>query len=390
MATILLIIIYIAFIGLGIPDSLFGTAWPAIYREFDLPISAANYVNLLTTTGTVISSLFSARVINKFGTGKVTAVSTSLTAVALLGFSCSSSIWWLCLSAIPLGIGGGAIDAALNNYVALYYKASHMSFLHCFYGIGVSLSPYLMSIALSNKADWRMGYRTTFYFQIVISIITICALPIWGKIKNKETVEEEKPRTVSISEMIKMPSIRAVGLMFIGSCAVEYICGAWGSTFLVNSRGMVVENAAKAITFYYMGMAVGRFLSGILSSKLSSWNIIKLGQAIVFVAILSLVFSLPSKYAVIGLFMIGIGNGPVFPNLIHLTPKNFGKDISQSVIGLQMASAYIGIMAMPPIFGFLAQNISVNIFPYFILIMFMIMIIGEILLTRNLKRNNKY
>ncbi|WP_294351175.1 MFS transporter [uncultured Clostridium sp.] len=390
MATILLIIIYIAFIGLGIPDSLFGTAWPAIYREFDLPISAANYVNLLTTTGTVISSLFSARVINKFGTGKVTAVSTSLTAVALLGFSCSSSIWWLCLLAIPLGIGGGAIDAALNNYVALYYKASHMSFLHCFYGIGVSLSPYLMSIALSNKADWRMGYRTTFYFQIVISIITICALPIWGKIKNKETVEEEKPRTVSISEMIKMPSIRAVGLMFIGSCAVEYICGAWGSTFLVNSRGMVVENAAKAITFYYMGMAVGRFLSGILSSKLSSWNIIKLGQAIVFVAILSLVFSLPSKYAVIGLFMIGIGNGPVFPNLIHLTPKNFGKDISQSVIGLQMASAYIGIMAMPPIFGFLAQNISVNIFPYFILIMFMIMIIGEILLTRNLKRNNKY
>ena len=215
-------------------------------------------------------------------------------------------------------------------------------------------------------------------------------MPIWGKIKNKETVEEEKPRTVSISEMIKMPSIRAVGLMFIGSCAVEYICGAWGSTFLVNSRGMVVENAAKAITFYYMGMAVGRFLSGILSSKLSSWNIIKLGQAIVFVAILSLVFSLPSKYAVIGLFMIGIGNGPVFPNLIHLTPKNFGKDISQSVIGLQMASAYIGIMAMPPIFGFLAQNISVNIFPYFILIMFMIMIIGEILLTRNLKRNNKY
>lgn len=390
MATILLIIIYIAFIGLGIPDSLFGTAWPAIYREFDLPISAANYVNLLTTTGTVISSLFSARVINKFGTGNVTAVSTSLTAVALLGFSCSSSIWWLCLLAIPLGIGGGAIDAALNNYVALYYKASHMSFLHCFYGIGVSLSPYLMSIALSNKADWRMGYRTTFYFQIVISIITICALPIWGKIKNKETVEEEKPRTVSISEMIKMPSIRAVGLMFIGSCAVEYICGAWGSTFLVNSRGMVVENAAKAITFYYMGMAVGRFLSGILSSKLSSWNIIKLGQAIVFVAILSLVFSLPSKYAVIGLFMIGIGNGPVFPNLIHLTPKNFGKDISQSVIGLQMASAYIGIMAMPPIFGFLAQNISVNIFPYFILIMFMIMIIGEILLTRNLKRNNKY
>lgn len=390
MATILLIIIYIAFIGLGIPDSLFGTAWPAIYREFDLPISAANYVNLLTTTGTVISSLLSARAINKFGTGKVTAVSTSFTAVALLGFSCSSSIWWLCLLAIPLGIGGGAIDAALNNYVALYYKASHMSFLHCFYGIGVSLSPYLMSIALSDNADWRMGYRTTFYFQIVISIITICALPIWGKIKNKETVEEEKPRTVSISEMIKMPSIRAVGLMFIGSCAVEYICGAWGSTFLVNSRGMVVENAAKAITFYYMEMAVGRFLSGILSSKLSSWNIIKLGQAIVFVAILSLVFSLPSKYAVIGLFMIGIGNGPVFPNLIHLTPKNFGKDISQSVIGLQMASAYIGIMAMPPIFGFLAQNISVNIFPYFILIMFMIMIIGEILLTRNLKRNNKY
>ncbi len=390
MATILLLIIYIAFIGLGIPDSLFGTAWPAIYRELGLPIVSASYVTLLISGSTVISSLFSARIINQLGTGKITAMSTFLTAIALFGFSNSDNILWLCLFALPLGLGAGSIDSALNNYVALHYKAVHMNFLHCFYGIGVSLSPYLMSIALSDQSNWHRGYRIAFYFQILIAIITIITLPLWNRVKKTESAEkEENTQTIKLSLLIKMPSIRFVWFVFIGSCSIEYTCGIWGSTFLVNTKGMAVEYAAKAITFYYIGMALGRFFSGLLSNKFSSWKLIRIGQSVTFVAIVSLFFPLHSIIACIGLFMIGFGNGPVFPNLIHLTPKNFGKDISQSVMGTQMAASYIGIMLMPPLFGLLAQIISVNLFPYFLLFMFLIMILSKIFLIQTLKRCNK-
>lgn len=390
MATILLIIIYIAFIGLGIPDSLFGTAWPAIYTEFSLPIASASYVTLLISGGTVVSSLLSARIISKFHTGKVVAVSTSMTAAALLGFSCSGNMIWLCLFAVPLGLGAGSIDSALNNYVALHYKASHMNFLHCFYGVGVSLSPYMMSVALSNESNWRGGYRTVFYFQLIIAIITILTLPLWSKVKKSDFEEEQgAPSTIGLTQLLKMPSVCTTGFVFIGSCAIEYTCGIWGSTFLVNTKGISIESAAKMITFYYIGMALGRFLSGILANKLSSWKLIEIGQTITLGAILLLFLPLPSAIAGVGLFLIGIGNGPVFPNLIHLTPENFGKNMSQSVMGIQMAASYIGIMLMPPLFGLLAQNISVGLFPYYLLIMFGIMIGAEYRLIRMLNKESK-
>ena len=387
MTTILLTIIYIACIGLGIPDSLLGTAWPAIYREFGLPISSVSYISLLISVGTVISSLFSARAINKFGTGKVAAVSTSMTAIALLSFSFSNNLLWLCLSAIPLGLGAGAIDTAMNNYVALHYTSKHMNFLHCFYGIGVSFSPYLMSMALSNQSDWRNGYQTVFYFQLLISVICIIALPLWNKVKESTHVQEENTRTMTLSELIKMPSVRFVWGAFIGLGAMESLCAVWTSTFLVNVKGITSYNASKVIMIYYIGMTLGRFLSGILADKLSSWKLIKIGQLITISAILLLILPLSLESSILGLFLIGLGISPIFPNLIHLTPKNFGKDISQSVMGTQIAAFYVATILTPPFFGLIAELFGVNLFPFTLFISFIVVLFSIIFLTRELKKS---
>lgn len=391
MATVLLVIIYIAFIGLGIPDSLFGAAWPAIYPQFDVPMSYASFVTILISGGTVISSLISARLINRFGTGKVTAVCTTLTALALLGFSISGSMVWLCLFAIPLGLGAGSIDSALNNYVALHYKATHMSFLHCFYGVGITLSPYLMSLALGAENDWQRGYRIVALIQTAIALITIFSLPLWKKIRDAAPQEESGPvRTLKFREMAAMPTVRTVWLVFIGSCAIEYTCNTWGSTYLVDIKGMAVDEAAEVITLYYIGMTLGRFLSGVLANRLSSWKLIHIGQTVVLIAVILLLLPLPAPAAVAALFLIGLGNGPIFPNLVHLTPRNFGAEISQSVMGTQMAAASTGIMLMPPIFGLLVQGLGVGLFPYYLTAMFLLMIVCTVLLVRGLKKQGRY
>lgn len=376
MTAVLLVVIYIAFIGLGIPDSLFGAAWPAIYTEMNIPVSWANFVTIIISAGTIVSSLFSSKLINYLGTAKITAVSTTITAVALYGFSCSQNIIWMCIFSVPLGLGAGAIDTALNNYVALHYKAVHMNFLHCFYGIGVSLSPFLMSLALSDNS-WRSGYKTVFLFQICIAILTIISIPLWKKVQHSsKTINTENERTVVFSKLLKNKKVRMSCMSFFGSCGLEYTCGVWGSTFLVISRGVPADIAAFLITFYYVGMALGRFLSGILSISINSTRIIKLGKAITLAAIIIIVLPFPAYVSGIALFMIGLGNGPVFPNMLHLTPENFGKDISQSVMGVQMAAAYFGIMLSPALFGLISQNISASLFPYYLLIMFAIMVIG--------------
>ena len=391
MATLLLFVIYIAFIGLGVPDSLFGTVWPAIYPEFDLPVSAASVVTLLISGCTVVSSLLSARIINRLGTAAVTAASTALTAAALLGFSLSGNLPWLCLFALPLGIGAGAIDSGLNNYVALHYRAAHMNFLHCFYGIGVSLSPYLMSLALADGNQWRLGYRRAFFVQTVIVLLVLLSLPLWKKTRPavSDSVETEPVKTLRMTEMMKIPAVRTVWWIFIGSCAIENTCGTWGSTFLVDAKGMTAEQAAGIITVYYVGMTLSRFLSGILSARLSSWKLIYIGQGIMLAALLLL--ALPSSFSsAAGLFLIGLGVGPVFPNLIHLTPANFGRDISQSVMGTQMAATYMGIMLMPPVFGFLAQAAGAFVFPYYLLALFAVMIAATWLLGARLKKQGRY
>lgn len=385
MATLLLVIIFIDFIGLGIPDSLFGPAWPAIYEEMGLPVSLGSMVSLINTAGTVISSLMSARLIKCFGTAKVTAVSTVITATALLGFSFSHEFVFLCLLSLPLGLGGGAIDSALNNYVSLHYKATHMNFLHCFYGIGVSLSPYFMALALSGAGGWRFGYRLAFFVQICIALLTVATLPLWKRIAEKNG-EEAEQRNVPLLTLAKSRKVRMTWLMFICSCAIECTAGIWGSTFLVESKGISPENAAKIIMFYYIGMAAGRFLSGVLAAKLSSWSIIYLGIGVLSVAVALIFLPLSAPLIALSLFMIGFGNGPVFPNLTHLTPVNFGREVSGSVMGSQMAAAYVGIMVFPPLYGIMAENISAGVFPFYLAIFLVSMIFALTILLKTLKK----
>ena len=377
MATLLLIVIFIDFIGLGIPDSLFGAAWPAINRDFGLPISAANAVTVTMTVCSIISSLMSSKLTEKFSTSKIAAVSTALTAVGLFGFSISKNIYMMFFFTLFLGFGAGAIDAVLNNYVAVHYRASHMNFLHCFYGIGVTLSPYLMSLALKNRS-WQSGYHLAFIIQLVISIIAFASLPLWQKNGRLSESSDEKIEKSSFAELIKLPGIKSTWLVFFGSCALEYVGGTWSSSFLVNSRGITVDRAALFVTVYYGGIAFGRFLSGIFSSKLKPQQIILIGTILIIPAIVLVSQPFIPNLIAVGMFLIGLGNGPLYPNMVHLTPIRFGAQRSQAVMGSQMAAAYIGILSMPTLTGFLAQKFSTDIFPYCLAVLYGIMLISLI------------
>lgn len=375
MATALLIIIYIAFIGLGIPDSLFGTAWPAIYSEFELPISFGSFVTIIISCGTVLSSVISSKIISRLGTNKVSAYSTLLTALALLGFSFAPNLWVMCFWAIILGAGAGAIDVALNNYVALHYSATHMSFLHCFYGVGVSASPYILSLVIAGNFGWRGGYRIAFAIQLIITLLLFLSLPLWRKAHGGENESEENThKDLSSGSVLKIPGVKMMCSLFIASCAIECTCGGWGSTFLVEYKHLPAEKAAQIIMIYYIGMTLGRFLSGVLAAKLHSWKIIRLGQIVLGLALLLLILPGGVYLCALGMFLIGLGNGPLFPNFNYLTPENFGSDISQSVIGIQMASAYIGIMVAPALCGLLGQIFGMVIFPFYLILFCAIMI----------------
>ena len=386
MATLLLIVIFIDFIGLGIPDSLFGAAWPAINYDFGLPISAANAVTVTMTVCSIISSLMSAKLTERFSTSKIAAVSTALTAVGLFGFSISKNIYMMFFFTLFLGFGAGAIDAALNNYVAVHYKASHMNFLHCFYGIGVTLSPYIMSLALKNRS-WENGYRWASIIQLVISFIAFASLPLWQKNGILSGVSEENSKS-SFAELIKLPGVKSTWLVLFGSCSLEYVSGTWASSFLVNSRGLTADKAALFITVYYGGMAFGRFLSGIFSTKLKPQQIIAIGTILIIPAIALVSQPFIPFLCAAGLFLIGLGNGPLYPNMVHLTPIRFGKKMSQAVMGSQMAAAYIGILSMPALTGFLAQKFSTDIFPYCLIILYGIMLIS-LIFTRKSKIVNE-
>jgi len=387
MITLLLVVIYVVFIGLGLPDSLFGSAWPANYPEFNLPVSYANFVTMLISLGTVLASFFAARLINKFGTGAVTAVSTIISAFSLLGFSFAKSIWWFVPLSLPLGAGAGAIDAALNNYVAIHYKSTHMSFLHSFYGVGVALSPYIMSFALASNNDWRLGYRVVFYIMIAISLISVLALPLWGKVKTSEKKEEQfTPKTLSVLQMAKMPAVRIAWVMFFSSVALEFTCGIWACTYLVSSEGMSEAFAAKFLTLYYLGMTAGRFSSGLIAKKMKPMNIVYLGYSLIGVALILLALPIPAPIKGAALFLIGFGNGPFFPNLTYLTPINFGKEISQSIVGTQMAMCNLGILLMPPVFGLMAEHLSVALFPWYMIALFLIMIFSTFIYNGRVKK----
>ena len=385
----LLVVIYVAFIGLGVPDSLIGSAWPAIQNEMGIPIEAVSILTLLISGCTVLSSIFSARLLNKIGTAKVTAFSTALTAAALLGFSFATSFYFMIPLAVILGLGAGAVDSGLNNYVALHFKASHMNFLHCFYGVGVTLSPYLMAIALGN-VGWRSGYRYAFYVQAGITLLMIVSLPLWNKSKSGEEAEEEKTVSLSLSQMAKKADVRLVWAVMLSTNAIEYACGVWGSTYLVTVKGFETKQGALALTVYYAGMSIGRFLSGLLSEKISTWKRIGIGSLIIAPAILIMILPLPGQAAVAGLFLIGLGNGSIYPNMIHLTPHNFGKEVSQSVMGTQIAFAYIGVMLAPPIVSLISRLLGMKVYPVLLAALYLIMIISLRCFIAQLKKQGRY
>ena len=363
---LLLLVIYIAFIGLGLPDSLFGSAWPAIYADLRLPFSLGSLVTLMTSVGTVISSLKSGSVIGRWGTHKVTLFSTALTAIAIWGMSISGNFLFFCLFAIPLGLGAGAIDTALNNYVALHYTSSQMSFLHCFYGLGVTLSPYILSVMLTGETGWRGGYHAVFLIQLGITLLLLASYRLWKEQKHSVNSDTQSI-ALSTREVLRLRGILPMLTLFFSSVALEMTCCAWGATYLVEMQQMSSDIAAGTVMYYFIGIAIGRFLSGILAMKLHGWRIIRYSMVVLLAGLMLLLFSHDLQLITLALLMIGIGNGPMFPNFCYLTPEIFGEERSTSVMGTQIAIANISMMLMPLSYGLLAQWLSMSLFPYFLL-----------------------
>ena len=376
MFQLLLVIIYIAFISLGLPDSLLGSAWPTMYQEFSVPVSYAGGISMIIAVGTIVSSLQSDRLTKEFGTGKVTAVSVLMTAAALFGFSISHSYIALCLWAVPYGLGAGSVDASLNNYVALHYASRHMSWLHCMWGVGASLGPYIMGYALSGGRGWNMGYRYISILQIALTAVLIFSLPLWKKQGNSNTGQTDrgaKSKSISLRQIIRIPGAKEVMITFFCYCALEQTTGLWASSYLVLRRGLSAETAAGFASLFFIGITAGRALSGFMTMKLNDTQMIWLGEGFILSGIVLLLLPFGSAGSLTGLILVGLGCAPVYPSIIHSTPEHFGVDKSQAMIGVQMASAYVGTCLMPPIFGFIANHISVSLFPAYLLAILVLM-----------------
>ena len=368
MVHLLLAIIYVAFISLGLPDSLLGSAWPTIYPELGVPISYAGIISMIIAIGTVVSSLQSDRLTRWLGTGKVTALSVATTAVALLGFSCSHSFWLLCLWAVPYGLGAGSVDASLNNYVALHYESRHMSWLHCFWGVGATLGPYIMGFALTGGNGWNAGYRYIGILQIVLTAALLFSLPLWKGSKADPAAEGAgEGKTLSLREIFRIPGAKEVMLCFFCYCAVEQTAALWASSYLSLYKGVPAETAASFASMFFIGITVGRAISGFVTVKLNDAQMIRLGQGIIGLGIAALLLPFGETVSLIGLILIGLGCAPIYPCVIHSTPAHFGADRSQAIIGVQMASAYCGTCLMPPLFGLIANHISVALLPVYLL-----------------------
>lgn len=390
MVQLLLAIIYLAFISLGLPDSLLGSAWPAMYHEFSVPISYAGGISMIIAAGTIISSLQCDRLTKRIGTGNVTAASVLTTAIALLGFSASHSFIVLCLWAVPYGLGAGCVDASLNNYVALHYASRHMSWLHCMWGVGASLGPCIMGYALAGGQGWKMGYRYISLLQFALTAVLLLTLPLWKgqKTGGKTVSASERPqgRSLPLWELVRIPGAKEVMAAFFCYCALEQTTGLWASSYLVLQWGITSETAAGFASLFFIGITVGRAFSGFLTLKLNDIQMIRLGQGITVFGISLLLLPLGREITLFGLILIGLGCAPIYPSVIHSTPEHFGADRSQAMIGVQMASAYVGTCLMPPLFGLIAHHVSVSLFPiYLLLILALMVVMHEKLLekTRN-------
>lgn len=376
MTHILLAIIYAAFISLGLPDALLGAAWPSMYREIAVPVSSSGFIFMIIAGGTIVSSLQSDRLTKTFGAGKVTAFSVLLTAVALFGFSISRSYTALCLWAIPYGLGAGSVDASLNNYVALHYASRHMSWLHCMWGIGASAGPYVMGAALTGGYGWNTGYRSIAVLQFGLSAVLLVSLPLWRKRQDgQDDPKSHKAQPLSLRQVAAIPGATEIMLTFFCYCAVEQTANLWASSYLVLYHGLSAEAAAGLASLFFTGITAGRFLSGFLTLKLSDIQMIRLGQRGIAAGIFMLFLPFGKTSALLGLGLIGLGCAPVYPSIIHATPAHFGQDKSQAMIGVQMAAAYAGTCLIPPLFGLVANHITVALMPLYLAALLLVMIV---------------
>jgi fucose permease len=376
MATLLLVIIYMAFISLGLPDAVLGSAWPVIHENLNVSVSSVGIMTMIISGGTIISSLFSQKIIKVFGTGKVTMVSVAMTAIGLIGISVTPSYLGMCLLAIPLGLGAGSVDSALNNFVALHYEAKHMNWLHCFWGIGATAGPFLMSMFLLKENGWRTGYSTIGTIQAILVIVLIITLPVWKKFEKNEDVTEAEKRNTSITALLKLKGAKPTLLAFFCYCSVEATTGLWGSSFLVISKGISAEKAAKWVSLYYLGITVGRFLAGFIAMKFNNKKMIRLGQIISLCGAITLVIPFSIYFQMVGLILIGLGCAPIYPAMLHETPSRFGSEMSQGIMGVQMATAYVGSTFMPPLFGIIGKYMAFNLLPFYLVAIVIIMILS--------------
>ena len=376
MVHLLLAIIYLSFISLGLPDALLGAAWPTMCVEFDVPVSYAGIVSLIISAGTIISSLMSDRMTLRFGTAKVTAFSVAMTAFALFGFSVSNQYWMLLLWAIPYGLGAGSVDASINNYVALHYASSHMSWLHCMWGVGASIGPYIMGYALAGSQGWNMGYRYIALLQVVLAAVLFISVPIW-KTRNAGEGKENGANTAALGlrEIFAIAGAREVMLAFFCYCALEGTAMLWSATYLVRHLKMDEETAASLASMFFLGITGGRALSGFLTYRFSDANMIRIGQAIIAAGAVAMVLPMGEMGAILGLLLVGLGCAPIYPSIIHSTPDHFGAENSQAIIGVQMASAYLGTLIAPPVFGLIANHISASLMPVYIGAILIMMIV---------------
>ena len=383
MYSFLLLLIYIAFISLGLPDSLLGSGWPVMHAELKVPVSFMGIVSMSISGGTIISSLLSDRLTRRLGTGIVTVASVFLTVTALFGFSLSARFWTLIIFAVPYGLGAGAIDAALNNYVALHYKAKHMSWLHCFWGVGTIVSPFVMSYALTAHS-WNSGYRLVGIIQLCIAILLLVTLPVWKVNKTKNESAEE---SIGLIDALKIKGVPFLLLGFFAYCAAEATAMHWASTYFVEVKKIPTEKAAGFAALFYIGITAGRFISGFITGKLGDRKMILIGSSILACGIFALFVPIGSYTAAfIAFLVIGFGCAPIYPCIIHSTPSNFGAENSGAIIGIQMASAYVGSTFVPPIFGILGNAIGFSIMPVYLLFFFALMVVmveATFRITRN-------
>lgn len=374
MVSLLLPIIYLAFISLGLPDALLGAAWPSMYPQLGAGVAWAGGVSMIISAGTIVSSLASERLNTRLGTGRVTALSVATTAVALFGFSTCTQFWQLCLWAIPYGLGAGSVDAALNNYVALHYESRHMSWLHCMWGIGAAGGPVIMGWALAGST-WQNGYRIISILQIVLTAVLIFSLPLWQTPTDAGAGEDFTPEHRTLPQLMKVPGAPEVMCCFALYNGLEAVAGMWAASYCTLVRGLDATTAASWASLFYLGITVGRFLSGFLTMKFNDHQMIRMGQVLIAVGI-ALVF-LPAGNTCLraGLVTIGLGCAPIYPCIIHETPANFGKSLSMAMTGIQMAAAYVGVTLLSPFFGVLAQNITMQLYPWALLVMLLLMVV---------------